>query len=289
MNSHNPISLATSAVLCEVSVSCWTAKKLSRKESDELTEGKNAAKRAAQVHKNLLADDVRLTNIHKYACEIRNWVNYVTVPWNDTGTRLVATKQFVDFKKELDARKSMFDALVSDFVQAYPTLISAQAFKLGKMFDRDEYPSPNEVATRFGLYYSFSPVPEVGDFRVDIAEDIREALESEYANEYAKRVEAVNKEHWTRLRDMLDRMSRQLGKDENGKNRIFHKSMVDNALELCDMLRDLNVTNDAKLESARKELEQALLHVTPDELRKNDDIRVDVKSQVDDILSKFTF
>lgn len=281
------ISLATSAMLVEVSVSCWTAKKLSRKESEELTEGKKAAKRAAQVHKNLLADDERLADIHKCASEIRTWINYVTVPWNDSGVRLISTKQFMEFKKNLDARKSIFDALVTKFVQMYPTLISAQAFKLGDMFDRAEYPSPDEVATKFGLYYAFSPLPEVGDFRVDIAQDIREALESEYASEFERRVENINREHWTRLKDMLDRISVNLGKHDDGKNRIFRDSMVDGALELCDMLRDMNVTNDPQLEAARKSLQAALLHVTPDELRKNEAIRTDVKSQVDAILDKF--
>jgi hypothetical protein len=285
MNTN--ISLATSAMLVEVSVSCWTAKKLSRKESDELTEGKKAAKRAAQVHKNLLADDPRLTNIQKYASDIRNWITYVTVPWNDTGTRLVSTKQFMDFKKQLDVRKAIFENMVADFVHMYPTLISAQAFKLGDMFDREEYPSPNEVASRFGVLYSFSPVPEAGDFRVDVAKDIRDALESEYASEYAKRVEAINREHWARLKDMLDRISGNLGKGDDGKNRIFRDSMVNGALELCDLLRDMNVTNDPDLEQARKDLHNAIMHVTPDELRKNEDIRADVKSQVDAILGKF--
>ena len=283
------ISLATSAILVEVSVSCWTAKKLSRKESEELTGNKKAAKKAAQVHKNLLADDARLDAIQKYAAEIRNWINVVTVPWSDSGIRLVATKQFMDFKKELDYRKSVFDRLVADFIQMYPTLISAQAFKLGDMFDREEFPPPSEVASRFGVWYSFSPVPEAGDFRVDIANDIRDALASEYAEEYNRRVESINREHWSRLKSMLDRMSRQLGKDENGKNRIFHASMVDNALELCDMLRDMNVTNDAELERARKEVHDAIVHVTADELRKSDDIRLDVKTQVDSILDKFNW
>jgi len=43
------------------------------------------------------------------------------------------------------------------------------------------------------------------------------------------------------------------------------------------------------LEQARKELEQLLTGVTPDELRKNEAIRQDVKKNVDSILSKFDF
>jgi hypothetical protein len=285
----NSISLATSAMLVEINISCWSAKKLARKESDELTSAKSAAKRAAQVHKNLLADDVRLASINKYAAEIRNWLARVTVPWSDSGLRLISTAQFMDFKQELDFRKSAFDALVADFVTMYPTLISAQAFKLGNMFNRDEYPAPDEVASKFAVSYSFSPVPEVGDFRVDIAADIKAAIEAEYAEEYARRVDAVNREHWGRLKDVLDKISDRLGCDTEGKNKVFRDTLIENALDVCDLLRLTNVTNDPVLEKARYAAEQSLLDVTPKELRENEAIRDDLKARVDDILSKFDF
>ena len=282
-------SLATSAMLVSVNVSSWTAKKLARKESDELTEGKQASKRAAQVHKNLLADDERLTRINKYAADIRNWLAFVTVPWSDSGMRIISTKQFMKFKQELDYRKNVFDNLVAEFVQLYPTLISAQAFKLGSMFDRSEYPSPEEVASKFRVSYSFMPVPEVGDFRVDVADEIRAELEAHYEAEYQRRVEEINRGHWERLRGVVQHMSERLGTDENGDKRVFHKQLVDNALEVCDLLKDTNVTNDPELERIRKEFENTIMNVTTEELRKNDDIREDIKAQVDSILDKFTW
>jgi hypothetical protein len=282
-------SIATSAMLASVSISCWSAKKVAKKESEELTNAKSASKRAAQVQKNLLADDPRLTAVNKYAAEIRNWLTRTTLPWSDSGLRLVTTKQFFDFKAAVDAHKVQFDAMVVDFVHMYPTLISAQAFKLGSMFDRSEYPSEAEVASKFSISYSFMPVPEVGDFRVDIAEDIRKELEEQYAKDYAKRVEEVNQDLWGRLKVVLDKMSDRLGSDVGGKSKIFRDTLVENALEVCDMLRVLNVTGDPQLETARSEVQRALLGVTADDLRKDEGVRSDVKSQVDTILDKWNW
>jgi hypothetical protein len=282
-------SIATSAMLASVSISCWSAKKVAKKESEELTNAKSASKRAAQVQKNLLADDPRLTAINKYAAEIRNWLARTTLPWSDSGLRLVTTKQFFDFKAAVDAHKVQFDALVVDFVHMYPTLISAQAFKLGSMFDRSEYPSEAEVASKFNISYSFMPVPEVGDFRVDIAEDIRKELEEQYAKDYAKRVEEVNQDLWGRLKVVLDKMSDRLGSDVGGKSKIFRDTLVENALEVCDMLSVLNVTGDPQLENARSAVQRALLGVTADDLRKDEGVRSDVKSQVDTILDKWNW
>jgi hypothetical protein len=283
------VSLASSAMLVEVTISCWSAKKIAKKESEELTNAKAASKRAAQVQKNLLADDPRLTSINKLAAEIRNWLASSTVPWSDSGARLISTAQFLDFKRKLDDKKIEFDRMVADFVTMYPTLISAQAFKLGAMFDRSEFPSDHEVAGKFGIRYAFTPVPEVGDFRVDIADDIARELREQYEAEYARRVDAVNREHWARLKSVLDKMADRLGADGDGKNKVFRDTLVENALEVCDLLRETNVTNDTELESARKAVERTLLGVSPEELRKNDAIRSDVKSQVEDILGKFNW
>jgi len=286
---HAPISIATSAMLASITINCWSAKKVAKKESEELTDAKSASRRAAQVQKNLLADDPRLSTINKYAAEIRNWVARVTLPWTDSGLRLVTTKQFVDFKQGMDAHKAHFDQLVADFVQMYPTLISAQAFKLGGMFDRSEYPSDAEVASKFNIRFSFMPVPHGKDFRVDIADDIARELREQYESDFAKRVNDVNREHWSRLKTALDKMVDRLGVDEGGKNKVFRDTLVENALEVCDLLRLTNVTNDADLEAARKEVEQALLGVSLEELRKNNAIRTDVKAQVEGILDKFNW
>ena len=65
--------------------------------------------------------------------------------------------------------------------------------------------------------------------------------------------------------------------------------MVDGAFDLCDMVKALNIVNDPDLETARKQLEFALVGVDAKELRTNAHTRTDVKAKVDDILSKFAF
>ena len=283
------ISLATSAMICEINISCWAAKKLARKESDELTQAKSASKRAASVHKNLLADDAHLLKVNKAAADLRNWVAKTTLPWADSGARIISTAQFMGFKAELDRRKQEFNTLVYDFVQMYPTLISAQAFKLGSMFDRSEYPSDVEVASKFGIRYTFLPVPEAGDFRVDVASDIETYLREEYSKEYDRRVASVSEDLWGRLKQVLDKMQDRLSTNDDGDNKVFRGSLVENALDVCELLKVANVMGDARLEDARKATALALQGVTAEDLRRSEVVRYDVKSQVSDILDKFAF
>jgi phosphoribosylformylglycinamidine (FGAM) synthase PurS component len=92
----------------------------------------------------------------------------------------------------------------------------------------------------------------------------------------------------THLKRMSDRLTTDYVQGE-AKQRRFHDSLVEGALELCDLTKALNVVGDATLEGARKELEGLLVGVTAQELRKNEAIRQDTKKAVDAILDKFSF
>jgi hypothetical protein len=89
---------------------------------------------------------------------------------------------------------------------------------------------------------------------------------------------------WDRLHGCVVRMSEKLAGDEK---QIFRDTLVTNAVDMCGLLTKLNVTNDTKLESARKKLESALVGVTPADLRKDDALRLDTKRAVDEILAMF--
>jgi hypothetical protein len=283
------INIGSSALLVEVSVSSWSARKLDKKVTEEVNVNKGASRSASRTNKNLLADDEKLEAINKYAANFRNWLYSETLPWSNSGLRLIPTAKFFDFKTTLDKYKAEFEGLVSDFVTDYPTRIAAQAFKLGSMFNRDEYPNQDDIAHKFRFSYCFSPVPEAGHFLVDLGEEMEKELRDEYEKAYEERVNSAMKDLWTRLKDSLDKIAERLTPDEGGKNKIFRDSLVDNVLDLCGMLRDLNVTNDVNLEKARREVEMLLSGVVADDLRKSEEIRKDVKSEVDAILGKFAW
>jgi hypothetical protein len=92
---------------------------------------------------------------------------------------------------------------------------------------------------------------------------------------------------WERLHTTLQHLANRLEVGESGEKKIFRDSLIGNAQELCGMLSDMNVTNDPKLEAARKELEQAILGVTAKDLRDSVLVRHDVHTRVSEIIKKF--
>ena len=98
---------------------------------------------------------------------------------------------------------------------------------------------------------------------------------------------AATQDSWDRLYQALSKLSDRLTVEEDGTKRKFHDTLVTGAEDLCDLLTAMNVTNDPALEKARKQLEEVLSGVTPQELREEDGTRVLVKQKVDTILSAF--
>jgi hypothetical protein len=283
---NNNISIASSAMLVEVSISSWTARKLDKGVSDEVNKSKNADKDVARVNKSLLAGAVQLKHVNSMAGQIRHYVNRSTMPWSDSGPRLLPTASFVEFKSQMDTYEAEFNRLVTTFLTMYPTLVSAQAFKLGSMFNRDEFPSVEKLERKFSFRMTIGPVPEFGDFRIDIGEEAATAIRSEYDVKYKKRLDLAMDNIRTRLHKALNQVSDRLGY-EGGKKKHFQNTLVDNLNEVLVAADLMNLVDDPKLKAARDKAAAIIATVSPEELRKNDAIRDDVKSNIDDILSKF--
>ena len=294
MTTNTPrLNIDTCAMLVEFNASVWTARKLDKTTTNEVVASKNAgAKDAARVNKHLLAGRTELDIIQQAVGRARQFVYDNTAPWSDSGLRLLPTINFMKFTERMNDFEEEMEALVKAFVVIYPTLITAQALALGDMFKRDDYPSANEMMTKFSFRVNYMPVPSSGDFRVDVGNQAQAELKARLESLTQERIDSAMADVRERLSTHLKRMSDRLTTDYVGgeaKQRRFHDTLVDGALELCDLTKALNVTNDLALETARSQLEQLLVGVTPTDLRKNEAIRQDVKRNVDAILDKFNF
>lgn len=286
-------SIDTCAMLVEFNASVWTARKLDRSTTEEVVSNKHAkAKDAARVNKHLLAGRNELEVVQQMVNRVRMFVYDNTLPWSDAGLRLLPSVNFIKFSERMNDFETEFETAVTTFVSLYPTLITAQAMALGDMFKRDDYPTANEIMTKFSFRVNYMPVPTAGDFRIDIGNAAQKELKERLEKLAQERIDAAMADVRARLGEHLKRMSDRLTTDVidgEPKARRFHGSLVDGALELCDIVKSLNVVGDASLEAARRELEMALVGITPDELRKNDAVREDTKKAVDSILDRFSF
>ena len=290
MNQNTtPIAgIARSAILVDLFISTYSGRKQDKRTQEEVTNAKGAAsKRAASVYKSLFAECKELDDINRFQAKARQMHYKLTLPWSDSGTRIVPASEFLSYKQTMNEYAEEFDDLVTKFLDKYDTLVAAAAFQLGTLFDRKEYPTRSQVRNKFSFRVAEMPMPTAGDFRLDIEAEVQQDLIDSYERRMEEQLRRANQDAWTRLYEVLARMSDRLTVEDDGKKRKFHDTLVSNAEELCDLLTTLNIAKDPALERARTRLLDTLVGVSPKELREVDSTRAHVKQKVDEILSDF--
>jgi hypothetical protein len=281
------MSISSSSVLVELNISVWTANKLDKDATNKLTADNGAAVDAAQVRKNLMAGTTLRKDIADYAAGCRLWHNARTLPWADRGPRLLPTSLFMQYKQEANSRRDTFMRMTDKFRTEYPKLLETRAMAMGDLHNPADYPHVDEVMSKFGFRLVFSPVPESGDFRLDIPQQDLEEIRQEYDTNFVTRIEEAMRSPWEKLHDMLKGMSAKLTESDADTKKRWHDTFVTNAQDMCGMLTHLNITGDPKLEAARRQLEQALINVDIDDIKEEVGVRVDLKQKVDNILKGF--
>ena len=281
------MGISASAVLVELNISVWTGEVLDRDATNDLLSRNAATKGAAKVKKNLMAGTPLRKNIADFAAYCRGAHASMTLPWSDRGPRVLSTSQFLGYKEQMNDNAQRFHAMVDNFCQRYSTLIEVSSENQGLLFNRDDYPSPEEVASRFDFRMTFSPVPEAGDFRVDVGANDLEEMKESYERSYDERLKQAMQDPWRRIHKMLVGMSEKLSPTPGEDKKRWHESFVDNPRELCDLLTHLNITQDPGLEEARKRLEATMFGVGIEDIKEHAHIRAKVKHNVDTLLQQF--
>jgi hypothetical protein len=279
-------SISSSAMLVELNISTWTGRKFDKTVSAEIDVQKQTTTRAGNYHKKLFADEPKFEAVGKYAGGVRTYHYYATMPWSDSGLRLLTTAMYFDYQKRITEMEAEFKTLVGDFLADYDNMIARAQTKLGSLFNAEDYPSKDDILERYRFSVKYSPVPSVGDWRVDVGNDAQQQLNMCYAQAYVDNLQQALAEPWERMHEALKNMSERLAGE---KKQIFRDSLVTNVLDMCALLDKFNVTGDAGMKQAKARIENMLLGVTPDALREDDDLRLDTKSKVDALLKELTW
>lgn len=280
----NAPSIASSAVLIDLSISCWTGRKLDKRASQDVTNQNNAAKGVANVHKKLLGDCAELDAVQKFAANARNIHYAMTMPWSDLGMRLCPTNMYVGkYEKQMGELQHEFSRLVNVFLDAYDWEIQNAQLKLGALFNSDEYPTRDSLESKFRFRFVAVPVPDAGDWRLDIGNEALSVMQEQYKKFYDEQLQTAMADVWKRAHTALTKMSERLDYADDTTKKIFRDTLVDNVHEIVELMAACNITGDPTMAEAQRKLDAALSGVTPDALREDAYLRAQTKRQVDEV------
>jgi hypothetical protein len=112
-------------------------------------------------------------------------------------------------------------------------------------------------------------------------------LREQFARQQDARLNEAMSEVRSRVKSSLEKISKQLRVDENGKKGRIHDVTIESALELCDALDGFNLTRDVEIEELKSNIRMVLTGYEPAELRKDEVVRKYMKEEVDALLDKF--
>lgn len=277
-------SIGTSAMLVELSISTWTGRKLDKRASQDVTATNYAEAGIANVHKKLLGHCDELTAVQKFTANVRNVHSSMTMPWSDLGSRLLPTTQYFKYHKQMTELQVEYDRLKQQFLDAYEQAIIESHERLGKLFSYSDYPSGGSLAGKFKFRFSYIPLPDAGDFRVDVGAEGNELVRDHYQSYYSAMLTDAMNDVWKRAYKALSKMSERLDYDESEQKKVFRDTLVSNVVDLVDLLDVCNVTGDSQMSAMRLKLDDALRGITPDALREDEYLRGETKLAVDRII-----
>jgi hypothetical protein len=276
------MSITENCMIVNLSLGMWAGYRLDKVASREVTANAGAAADAARVNKHLV-DKKHIQPIVTAAGQVRQHFYEKTLPWKDNGDRLLTRKLYVPFIEEHGKLVREFQKAVSHFVTTdYPQAISQAEFRMGTLFNSDDYPTASELRHKFYVNLDIDAVSEANDFRVALdveqVDEIRGSMEAAMK----QRVGNAMREVWTRLADTLGHFAEKMS-DEKA---IFRDSTVANLLELIDILPGLNMIDDENLTAIHEKLRHVFTGYEPKELRKYPEVRKSAATEAQRILEE---
>jgi hypothetical protein len=283
-------SISSSCILISLNLRLWEAVKLDKGLTQQVNHDAGAQEGVARVRKSLLPNVPQHLAIKKIAGSARNYLHGIALPWAE-GLRIchvIKWQQVV--KPALDQYEQDFDAAVLDFLRVYPHLISAQKFALGSLFDPNEYLSVDQVAAKYSFRVQYLPVPEAGDFRVDLENeglnDLRENLRREQDRQVQDLMASVRDKLLEQLRFTVQR----LGHDpETGEPRRFMGTLIPNLANAIADVRAMNITRDQALDQLCDKAERVIHGIGTEHVKQDPTLREHVKTQLAEAASAFDF
>jgi hypothetical protein len=282
--------LSQKAVLADVVVRQWTGRKLDRRITDEVNQQHHADADAGRYNKLLIAKEA-FTEVYWITGVARVKHYLMTLPWSNSGWRILPTAMYAEFANTFRQYRSDFDAAANQFAKLYPDYVQAAKKRLGNMFNEDDYPAASKVRGMYAFDVSIHPCPDVEDFRVSLAKEQMADIRSNLKEELEAALSSAMQEPVRRVVAVVEKMALKLKgykpKTEKSKAaNTFRDSLVTNIQELLPLLSAFNLTNDKGLTALAKRLETELCSNDADVLREDEETRKQVAKAADEILKQ---
>ena len=274
------MSFKNNAIVVKLTIRAFAGRKKDHTATDKVQSEYLMSRDSGQYTKRLFPNCEELKRITKIAADIRNWSYKASLPWFQDGSRVLRSDQYLDFATAFQVRKQEFDSAVDQFASAYPACKANASLKLGRLYDESDYPHHAEIKDLFSCEISFLPVPDLGDFRVELSECERE----NFLAQMHETESLAMQDCFRRLHDVCAKAVGALGRPGG----VIRESLIQNIKDVCEVLPTLNITDDPMLEQLRTQIDTVAQSINVVDCRESDTIRLQAKQSLAAAMDKMS-
>lgn len=272
-------ALQEAAMLAHVRISVWDSNKIDRAVMEQVKVHHNAKGDVGRLQKNTLAGvdgPLKLVRSAFAAVRVRHYE--LTLPWasdknaeRKTGARLLCHPLLGRYLTELGQLERVAHDTLEEFLPKYPAMVQGAASNLGSMYNPDEYPTADEIKSRFRIHRDFEPIPDGTCFK-GLPPAALERFSAHLAARQRAAVAQASEAMWTEAKDRIAHLIDRL-EDQDTK---FKEATVTAVRELTGLLPGWNINKDGRVDVIARDIEMMLAGVEAADLRKDATIRTNV-------------
>jgi hypothetical protein len=284
-------SLADRAVIVNLSISQWSAKKTDKKVNREVAAKNGNAENMGNYRKSLVARDA-LKKFTELAGTIRAEHYRLSLPWRDGGDRVLSSSAYFQYSQAMRARQQELEASWQEFCECYPQYVEDARVQLNGLFDANDYPPVAEIRKKFSFRLEVLPLTVADDFRVNLGDAETARIKEQIQRDATAQLGRAMADVWDRMHEviaaMADRLKLYTRHADGTIEHTFRDTLVTNITDLLDVLPLLNITNDPNVADFAQQMRASLTQYPAERLRDDAFARRDTAARADEILSKMS-
>ena len=273
------MTITNECMTVSLRISMWKGQRLDKAATEKITDQAGADRDAARVNKHLVPKKA-IDPVQSAASALRTHLYDNTLPWKDSGERILTRRRYTKFIEEHEALVADFNAAVDKFLnEDYLAARDQAEFRMGDLFKADDYPSVMELRWKFRASLDIDAVTEGKDFRVDIAD--KGEMQARIERQKNERLGAAMHHLWDRLAKTLSHFAEKM----SDKDARLYTSTITNLEELVELIPDMNIMDDPRLEDIRQKIAADLTGFDANDFRKNPEVRSAIGAKANQIMA----
>jgi hypothetical protein len=210
--------------------------------------------------------------------KITDYWKGLSLPFPEPGVRLIRLDGVESFDRQMADYKAELDDAVVNLDRHFGELKRAAALRLGSLYNPSDY--PETLRGLFGVSWDF-PAIDPPDYLVQLAPDLYQREQERVRARFEEAVRLAEQAFLEDFARLVSHLSERItGTNDDGSEKVFRDSAVDNLSDFFERFRSLNVRSNQQLDELVAQAQRAVRHVGAQDLRDSGSLRTQVATQL---------